>query len=192
MSGIWFTSDTHFDHAMVAGLRGFGSKEEHDDVLVANWNAAVRPEDVVWHLGDVGMGELARFAERLDKLHGEIHLVAGNHDACSPIHRQAHKHQQEWLKHRFASIQAYARRRIRGVNVLLSHFPYRGGGDHTAAERYSQYRLVDEGLWLLHGHTHTAEKHCGRQIHVGVDAWNLAPVSINTIADLIAQEPATR
>jgi calcineurin-like phosphoesterase family protein len=134
------------------------------------------------------MGRLARFEDRLDQLHGEIHLIAGNHDACSPIHRQAHKHQAEWLRRRFASIQAYARRRIRGANVLLSHYPYRGAGDHTAEERYSQYRLVDEGLWLLHGHIHSAQKRRRRQIHVGLDAWDLSPVSIDTIAELIAAE----
>ena len=30
------------------------------------------------------------------------------------------------------------------------------------------------------------EKQHGREIHVGLDAWNLAPVSIDTIAELIA------
>lgn len=188
MSGTWFTSDTHFDHTLVAGLRGFDSTEEHDKALVANWNAVVRPADRVWHLGDVGMGRLARFADRLGELNGEIHLITGNHDACSPIHRDAHKHQADWLNLGFASIQAYARVRLRGANLLLSHFPYRGSGDHTAEERYSQYRFVDDGLWLLHGHTHSTERQRGRQIHVGLDAWNLAPVSVDTISDMIAPQ----
>lgn len=185
MSGTWFTSDTHFDHQLVAGLRGFERPSEHDEAVVANWNATVRPGDTVWHLGDVGMGRLARFDERIGMLHGEIHLVTGNHDACSPIHRGAHKHQRQWLECGFASIQAYARLRINGASVLLSHFPYRGSGDHTAEERYAQYRFVDEGRWLLHGHTHSTTRQYARQIHVGLDAWHLRPVSVDTLAALI-------
>jgi len=185
MSGTWFTSDTHFDHQLVGGLRGFDSPGEHDAAVVANWNAVVRPDDTVWHLGDVGMGRLSRFAEWIGMLHGEIHLITGNHDACAPIHRGAHKHQRQWLSTGFASIQAYARLRINGKSVLLSHFPYRGSGDHTAEERYTQYRFVDDGNWLLHGHTHSTERQQGRQVHVGLDAWGLKPVSVDTIAELI-------
>jgi calcineurin-like phosphoesterase family protein len=203
MGTVFFTSDTHFAHRLVADLRGFASPEEHDDAIVANWNRAVGRDDIVFHLGDVGMGRPSAFWPWVDALNGEIHLITGNHDAVWPGHRDAHKHQREWLDH-FASVQAFARRKIAGEQVLLSHFPYEGGGDHTAEERYPQYRLPDLGLWLLHGHTHSTERRgpfrlpvCafgqepqprGRQLHVGLDAWDPAPVPLHVIEKLIAGE----
>lgn len=54
-----------------------------------------------------------------------------------------------------------------------------------AREDAKQYRLRDEGRWLLHGHTHQPERIRGREIHVGLDAWDLAPVNEGTIAKLI-------
>ncbi|GHF85143.1 calcineurin-like phosphoesterase family protein [Amycolatopsis bartoniae] len=176
---VWFTADTHFDHQLVAGLRGFGSPAEHDEFVVQRWNATVHPGDQVWHLGDVGMGRLARFAGVLRQLHGELHLVTGNHDEPWPGLRQAYQHQRAWLEH-FASVQAFARRRIGGRNVLLSHFPYEG--DHTEDDRASQYRLPDEGLPLLHGHVHGAWRRHGRQLNVGLDVSDLRPVHLDEIA----------
>ena len=179
---VWFTSDTHFDHDKVAGLRGFASPAEHDEYVVEQWNATVRPGDQVWHLGDVGMGRLLRFADRLRQLNGEIHLVTGNHDEPWPGLRQSHKHQRAWLEH-FASIQAYARRKVAGQNVLLCHFPYTG--DHTDEDRATQYRLPDEGLFLIHGHVHDLWRLNGRQFNVGVDVNDMRPVHLDTIAAVV-------
>ncbi|MEU4671139.1 metallophosphoesterase family protein [Amycolatopsis sp. NPDC023774] len=175
---VWFTADTHFDHQLVAGLRGFETPPEHDAFVVERWNATVRPGDQVWHLGDVGMGRLARFADTLRQLNGEIHLITGNHDEPWPGLRQAHRHQRAWLEH-FATVQAFARRRIAGQNVLLSHFPYEG--DHVGEDRGSQYRLPDEGLWLLHGHVHSAWRKRGRQLNVGMDVNDLRPIHLDAV-----------
>lgn len=187
MSTIWFTSDTHFNHALVADIRGFDSARAHDEYIIDTWNAHVRPNDFVWHLGDVGMGSISRFSRQLSRLHGKIHLIAGNHDECAPIHRSAHKHQRDWMTLRFESVQAYTRVRIAGEQVLLSHYPY--NGDHTSLDRFTQYRLRDEGLWLFHGHTHSSHRYGRpRQIHVGVDAWDLAPVNVETLANVIKRK----
>jgi len=199
MSNTWFTSDTHFGHEMVARLRGFESSEEHDAAIVANWNRAVKPDDIVWHLGDVGMGQASKFFPVLALLNGTKHLITGNHDAVWPGHRDSHKHQAKWLAY-FDSVQAFAKRRVNDETVLLSHFPYYG--DHTVEARHTQFRLRDEGAWLLHGHTHSKEKlgpfmgpvvlfggepsPRGRQVHVGLDAWELMPVSLGAIAGLIS------
>jgi calcineurin-like phosphoesterase family protein len=74
-----------------------------------------------------------------------------------------------------------------GRQVLLSHFPYEGGGDHTETERFTQYRLRGEGLWLLHGHTHWQhiQVHDRRQLHVGLDAWELHPVALHVLEGVI-------
>lgn len=185
MVGVWYTADTHFDHQLLADLRGFESKKDHDDYLVYRWNKVVGPFDIVWHLGDVGMGRISRFSETLSKLNGTKFLVAGNHDEVSPVHRGAHKRHREWLEY-FEAIQSMARKSLNGRTVFLSHFPY--SGDHTDEDRYSQYRLSDQGFHLLHGHTHSNEIVSGRQIHVGMDAWDLQPVHQSSIIDLLRQE----
>lgn len=91
----------------------------------------------------------------------------------------------------FKSVQSYARRRVEGAEVLLSHLPYSSAtnADHTATPRYSQYRLPDLGRPLLHGHTHGQERvthtiHNTRQIHVGLDAWR-RPVHLNEITEML-------
>lgn len=170
----------------------------------------MKPEDTVWVLGDVGMGHIERFAISLLKLHGRKHLITGNHDDPWPGNRDSFKYQRQWMAlNFFESVQPFARRRINGRTVLLSHFPYEL--DYTEDPRAMQYRLRDEGEILLHGHLHSIERltppmpadcffcgadltkrHCAhndqvisRQIHVGLDAWDLHPVPMQAVQELI-------
>lgn len=185
MPGIWYTSDPHLHHRLVAGIRGFDSVDEHDGAIIKNWNRVVRPEDVVWVLGDIGMGNVNSYLEMMFCLNGIKHLISGNHDEVWPGHRDYHKHMAKWLQV-FETIQPFGRRRINGHDVLLSHFPYGTETEHHAEGRYMQYRLRDEGGLLLHGHTHGTERMHGHQIHVGLDAWDLTPVNEGTIGKMIA------
>jgi calcineurin-like phosphoesterase family protein len=157
----------------------------------------------VWLHGDVGWGPPAGFWPAVDRLNGEIDLITGNHDAPWPGNRAARRHQREWLEH-FASVQPFAVRRLAGQKVLLSHFPY--SGDHSPVDRCTEFRLRDRGLWVLHGHTHGTERrgprhpgftpHGGthtpamRQVHVGLDAWDLAPVPASELERIITAETA--
>lgn len=187
MSNVWFTADTHFFHRAMAatgkGWRPFATVEEHNEALIERWNKVVKPEDQVWHLGDVGMGPEMDILDMVGRLNGSKHLVAGNHDKCWAGERDAHKHQGLWMSF-FDSVQSFARRRLdSNTNFLLSHFPY--VGDHTEQQRYDQYRLRDQGLWLVHGHVHDAWKVQGRQLNVGVDVWDFAPVHLDQVVDVI-------
>ena len=184
MSTVWFTSDTHFGHKRVAELRGWRpeSVDGYNETLIQRWNATVMPEDTVWHLGDVGFGR--GLLQLVQRLNGTKHLVSGNHDEVWPGHRSAHQAQPTWLS-AFRTVQPFAKIRVGDEMVLLSHFPYAGGGDHTDVERFTQFRLQDEGMWLFHGHTHSTERITGvngsRQLHVGLDAWHMIPVDAPTL-----------
>jgi len=188
MSNTWFTSDLHLAHRMVAALRGYDDLDDYHAHLVDTWNAHVRPSDTVWNLGDVTLGPVEQVAEVLRSLNGTQHLVAGNHDRCSPMFRQAHSQQRRWLEH-FASVHAFARRRMHKTDVLLSHFPYRGEGSRDIPDRHTQYRLPNEGLPLVHGHTHDPEQRLTHDrgtpmLHVGWDAWQ-RPVSLHEVETLL-------
>lgn len=176
----------HFGHEHVAGLRGFSSAAEHDEEIARRWNEAVRPEDTVWVPGDVALGKRTETLKIFSRLNGVKHLIWGNHDNCHPHHRNAWKYHKMYLEY-FETIQAFAEHRIAGQRVMISHFPY--SGDHTGSERELQYRLRDEGRFLLHGHLHRPERITSpREIHVGLDAWDLKPVTQHVISTIIMQQ----
>lgn len=187
MSTIWFTADLHLDHALVARERGFGDDiTAHDDYLAAQWDARVGADDVVKVLGDLCIGHgndnsmaLAWIMARP----GIKDLIWGNHDAGHPMHARAHKAQTAYLS-AFRSAQQSATMKIARQRVMLSHFPFTG--DHTETDRHPEWRPVDAGQWLLHGHTHSTDPGpTGRQIHVGLDAHGLAPVPYRWVTEMI-------
>lgn len=190
MGRRWFTSDQHFSHESVATLRGFADAAEQTAVLTENWRRQVRDDDIVYMLGDVtgiasGFALDAMLAFIAD-LPGRKHLIAGNHDAVSSVHRSGWRHQLRYLNV-FESVRDFGRIRIDGQDVLMSHYPYPGpDDDHTDRSRYREYRLSNWGLPLLHGHTHRADQRLhGNQIHVGVDAWDWRLVAEGEIVQLL-------
>ena len=87
LTNVWVTSDTHFGHAEIIDLNGFGHRIQRPftDVvdmelkLIEQWNARVGEDDTVFHLGDLAWNAdaLARLA---GKLNGQKKLILGNHD----------------------------------------------------------------------------------------------------------------
>ena len=49
-----------------------------DDHMVEMWNKTVRPNDKIYHLGDVSIKR--QYIKVLDKLNGDKVLIRGNHD----------------------------------------------------------------------------------------------------------------
>lgn len=180
---VYFTADLHLGHAKVADQRGFATVAEHDKTLRDAWTATVRPQDSVWVLGDLNMGNPQPALTELAKWPGTKHLIPGNHDACHPMHRISHKLQRLYLSV-FESVELHTRFKSHGLEALLSHFPYLR--DHTEPPRFAQWRLpYDRGPWLLHGHTHEPGKIQFGEVHVGVDAWEFTPVPVTQVLTLI-------
>ena len=87
MPARFLISDTHFGHTSTwekftledgSPLRPFTSTEEMDEAMVDNWNKTVRPQDTVYHLGDVVIAR--RHLETVKRLNGRKILIRGNHD----------------------------------------------------------------------------------------------------------------
>lgn len=80
---IFFTSDTHFGSQRVLELskRPFRDVNEMDWTMIERWNSVVKPNDVVYHLGDFGESWPAQY------LNGKIRLILGNYerDGKTPI-----------------------------------------------------------------------------------------------------------
>ena len=81
-SKVFFTSDHHFGHANIIRFcnRPWSTISEHNRALIANWNAVVPEDGIVFHLGDFcykGGGFPAMWWIK-GQLHGRIILVRGN------------------------------------------------------------------------------------------------------------------
>jgi calcineurin-like phosphoesterase family protein len=178
------TSDTHLGDLKVALDRGFDTVAAHDEWATGLWRDVIKPTDQVIVLGD--LGRPAHALPILGALPGTKHLVSGNHDRCHPAHRTARNSQRAYLEV-FETVNSALTLRDQGVEFLASHFPYTG--DHTEHDRHTQFRLRDEGAWLLHGHVHKEWKVRGRQINVGLDPWRRL-VTLNELTKLrAASEP---
>ena len=179
MSEIFYTSDLHFNHPFVAGTRGHATAGEHDELLIERFNWVLSKRDHLWILGDVFHGSITAGLPKVARLKGTKHLVLGNHDAAHPMHKKSHAQLRRFYDV-FESVHLHEQHHVEGHHVLLSHYPYRG--DHKPEDRDTQWRLRDEGKWLLHGHVHKAWGIDGRQINVGVDV-NYGPVPRDMVAD---------
>ena len=163
---IFFTSDQHFgDHRrLFIDRRPFGSVEEMDRAMTERWNAAVGPEDIVWHLGDLTR---LRKAERIDallsSLNGEKHLINGNNDGPATLAWPGWK-----------SVGHYAEIEVDGRGLVLCHYAFR------------TWNGMGRGRLNLHGHSHGRLRPVPRQFDVGVDAWDFVPV---TLAEMLARGP---
>ena len=183
---VWLTSDLHLGHANIIQYCGrpFADVDEMDADLVRRWNERVMPDDVVWVLGDVALGAIHHSLALAATLEGEKHLVAGNHDRCWVGNRGHEKWVDRYRAAGFVDIVTRTEIDL-GAGVVLPacHFPYQG--DSHDEDRFEQYRPVDDGRWLLHGHVHEKWRVRGRQINVGCDVWDYAPVDATTIRALV-------
>ena len=199
---IFFTSDHHFSHANVIKYckRPYQNIEEMNQDMVRLWNETVAPTDTVYYLGDFSLWKLAP-AKYLPMLNGEKHLIAGNHDWCHPVHykkkpQAGEKFRKLYYEAGFKSIKTEDEIIIKSMDnprqftVRLHHLPYTGkDSDHTYAERYTEYRPIDKGQWLLCGHVHDTWAQRGRMINVGVDVRDFKPISLDEIYKIMLNGP---
>lgn len=190
---LWFTSDTHFSHSRIIEYcnRPFGNVEEMNQAIVDRFNSVIQPEDTLYHLGDVALGKMDESLSWVNKINGHKILLAGNHDRLWPWFK-GQNHEMWHHKYVEAGFEAVhlgtGQVEIWRQRFLMCHFPY--VGDSRESDRYVQHRPVDNGIPLIHGHTHSAAKYSESlagttQIHVGVDAWNFYPVSAEDIQEIM-------
>jgi calcineurin-like phosphoesterase family protein len=87
MPATFLVSDTHFGHAGVCRfteadgvtkIRPWTDPDEMDEEMIRRWNDRVRPNDKVYHLGDVVINR--RSLKTMARLNGDKVLIRGNHD----------------------------------------------------------------------------------------------------------------
>lgn len=194
---MWFTADHHIGHRNIISFCGRPHMRWPDgpDVtwmghdLRERHNDLVRPGDDVWILGDLALGHLDDTLPWFATLHGQLHIVVGNHDLPFRATGTPLQHEfDDYYQRLTGAVSIHHGSLPLDLNpttsVTISHFPYTG--DHVGTtDRYTSRRPEDTGGWLLHGHIHNAWRTRGRQINVGVDAWNGSPVNADTLLGLI-------
>lgn len=165
---IWFTSDTHFGHRNIIKYcqRPYRTDTGDLDVeamnrdMVKRWNEVVGPLDTVYHLGDFAFMKEGPAKDVLSKLNGKKHLIRGNHDrtAC----------QMKCMG--FETVQEKLDLVIGEYTVHMCHYP----ADYPGPPKYPKH------VYLC-GHVHEAWKTRYGVINVGVDQWDMKPVSLETL-----------
>lgn len=184
MSRLFVIADTHFGWEAActrhtrddgAPLRPFAHADEADAVMIERWNALVKPNDHVWHLGDVAVRR--RGLALVKQLNGHKRLVRGNHDIWRT---------RDFLNAGFEEIhgcKVISPNTQQGImGAVLTHIPIHPGS------------LPRWGL-NVHGHTHANKVfnlfpsngqpdwsvYDRRYVCVSVEQTNYAPVPLDEL-----------
>jgi len=189
MPAVFLTSDTHFGHAGVCRfteadgitkIRPWTDPDEMDEEMVKRWNDRVRPNDKVYHLGDVVINR--KSLKTLARLNGDKVLIRGNHDIFPDVEYREY----------FRELRAY--HVMNGM--ILSHIPVHEGSlgrfgvnihGHLHTNRVKRARGVDARTGeILYSDEIDPRYHC-----VCVEATDFAPILFEDAIKRIEAEGGT-
>lgn len=156
-----YTADHHFFHAAMLqwfpDSRPFSTLSQMHEYMIEQHNARVSNSTDVYILGDFAYGN--RLDEKevrkiFEKLKGRKHLVTGNHDDRTVLGLR-------WSSPPRSELIVKDGDR----KIFLNHYAVRS------------WPGFYNGSFHFYGHTHGKLPSIGRSIDVGVDAWNMAPVT---------------
>lgn len=164
MSTIFFTSDTHFDHANFLRftddtgkkIRPFYSVEEMNETMIERWNSVVTVTDKVYHLGDVTF-RTKDFGRIGSRLNGHKRLLVGNHDDVKDMN----------LTRWFQKIHLW--RIFKSENFVCTHIPI----------PKDQFR--HKVHYNVHGHIHQNVIADPQYVNICVEQTNYTPLSMDEI-----------
>ncbi len=183
MQDIFFTSDTHFDHAAILTFLGldkvtrirpeFNDVQEMNEVMIDRWNSVVKPNSKIYHLGDVSMGKTLKHI--MPRLNGEKVLILGNHDKMKT---------DEYLKYfsKIYSWRFFGEKQFR-PKFVSCHYPL-----HPSSFSYKK-------AYNVHGHIHEKEVMIfddernyvpdNRYFNVSVERTNFTPLHLDQLLTIL-------
>ncbi|QQO09413.1 metallophosphoesterase [Breznakiella homolactica] len=175
---VFFTADTHFNHANIIRLCGrpFADVEQMNKTLAQNWNSRVTDRDEIYILGDlIFRGRGTETNEIIKNLNGKKYFIKGNHDKFI--------YEKGFDEKCFQWIKDYHVLKYEKMKFVLFHYPI--------LEWDGYFRDAVH----LYGHIHNSgnngeqaarfEVLGKRAVNVGVDVNSFYPVSIQTIMDMV-------
>jgi calcineurin-like phosphoesterase family protein len=196
---VFFTSDTHFGHAKLVAQRGFKTIEEHDAVLIKNWNKVVRPQDTIIHLGDfvLGVGDKSKDVciNLFNRLNGHIVLLWGNHLAgVRSIYKDCVTEQHGLDGEAYEVYPTTWNNKVTFVgSSMLAHIKTPQADkiemqNHFVFCSHFAHRIwIDSNKEVMHasGHAHSSDAESNpdwklaRRLDVGVDNFNFTPLGFD-------------
>jgi calcineurin-like phosphoesterase family protein len=177
----WLIADSHFGHSNIIKYcnRPFSSSEEMDDVLIKNINECVKPNDLLWHLGDFCFGPrdvegfyrvAAGYRQRINCQN--IIIIHGNHDPDPFSHRRDERDKANKFYKLFSEDYALRNTSINGRRVTLCHY---------ALARWDKSH---RGAINLYGHSHADIEPWMDQIMPGRKSMD---VGVDNIAKILGK-----
>lgn len=161
MADKWFISDTHFFHKNIIQSCGrpFKDAEFMNEFMIDAWNKVVKPQDKVYHLGDVACGyggDDNVLGNLLRRLNGKKRLVLGNHDNAKSVALQTH----------FEKIEMWIGFHKEGFTC--THVPY-------------MLHHLRDGAFNVHGHVHNNSLNNPNYLNVCVETIMYTPMSMDEV-----------
>lgn len=173
-------SDTHFSHANIltfmdsAGCKvrpGFSSVDEMNEFMVDRWNSVVKPNDKVYHLGDVAMKK--QFVSIVNRLNGKKRLIMGNHDIFN------FRFYADYFE------EVYAMRVLPKEGIMMTHIPLHINSVKRwciNVHGHIHQNIIAQDTQMILGHVRDQHP---RYFNVCVEQHNYTPVSIDVIRDAV-------
>ena len=162
----WLISDPHFDHRNIIKYcsRPFNSLEEMNNLILTNWKANIREDDLVFFLGDMAYGRDSRSPRWwLTQLPGVKVYLKGSHDhGIRPTSVLPGVH----------IVVPYIILETDTRDFLLIHVP------ENTPEWY-------EG-WVVHGHHHNYNPYMDktkRWVNISVERTNYGPINVTKLLE---------
>ena len=177
---IWVISDTHLFHTnilkftdnstgkLVRGDR-FDNVDQMNQCMLENWNSVVKQGDIVYHLGDVVIGDHDQFKKLWPKFNGSKRLIVGNHDDI-----------------KFLSTGGFFQKVLMWrmwpeFGLMFSHVPLHESSLLRLTVRGGKYPEDCETLLNVHGHIHQNPSPEGPYRNVSVEAIDYTPINIEDL-----------
>lgn len=160
-NNVFVISDTHFFHYNILKYenRPFDNIVDMNETLISNWNNVVSETDIIYHLGDVALGNLEQVTGVLNRLNGIKILILGNHDKS--------RGKSKWKQLGFREV--YDTFSINNF-IFLMHQP-----------KFDN--KMREGSIIIHGHTHSkkVQHEDYTLINACVELTNYSPIRLNNL-----------
>lgn len=174
-SNIFVISDTHFSHNNILTFKdekenlirpGFSSIEDMNELIIYNINKTLKPNDILYHLGDFCFGNWKNIAKLAPRLICRKRLILGNHD-----------YEAKYYYPHFEKVMSWRQFGEYKIPLYLCHYPL-----DEAAFNYRHVVTRKPGI-NIHGHLHNNLTDKPYHVNVCVEHTNYMPVALEDIAD---------
>lgn len=173
---VHFVSDLHFLHKNIIKYnREFCTDvEEMNNKIIQEWNKVVKPNDLVFDLGDISLGNMIKAKELLLQLNGFIIHLKGNHN-----NEKEYEYFSENNPKQLFLDSPYLCVTINNLKIVMCHYPLLVWDE--------QHRGSVHLFGHCHGSLSIADK-LGKSLDVGLDATynriqELRPISLREVRE---------